>query len=162
MKIRITESQLKFLLEEENVITDKILSIYKNIKNILSGNIKMYKTVIPGIADDYYGKESVKSDAFRHILAAAFFTTTIGDKFTLLGGELNELGGALKNFLKGEGFDSGWVMDSKNNKLGIIIGNKNPKSDINQLSKVVKNLIDSGNFYTKKGILFKKDPNPEK
>ena len=124
MKILITESQLKRLIKEENVITDKLLSLYKNIKNISMGNIHIYKNVIPGIGDKYYGKETIKSDAFRHVLAAAFFTTTIGDKLTWLGGEVNEILGALKNFLKGEGFDSGWDMDIKNNKLGIIIGKK--------------------------------------
>ena len=43
-----------------------------------------------------------------------------------------------------------------------MIGKQNRKSDINLLSNVVKKIIDSGNFYTKKGILFKNDPNPEK
>jgi hypothetical protein len=162
MKILITEKQLKKIIEQENLITDKFLSVMKNIKNIVSGNLDMYKNVIPGIADNYYGKDTVKSDAFRHILAAAFFTTTIGDKLTWFGGEINEFLGALKNYFKGEGFDSGWVMDSENNSLGISIGKQNPKTDIDELSKIVKKVVDSGNFYTKKGILFKNDPNPEK
>lgn len=162
MKILITEKQLKKLILSESDLTDNFSSIVKNIKNIVLGNYEIYKNVIPGIAEEYYGKDTVKTDAFRHILAAAFFTTTIGETLTLFGGETNEFLGALKNFLKGEGFDSGWEMDSKNNKLGIMIGKQNRKSDINLLSNVVKKIIDSGNFYTKKGILFKNDPNPEK
>lgn len=161
MKILITEKQLKELIIKENILTDKFTSAYKNLKNIISGNLDIYKNVIPGIADSNYGKDTIKSDAFRHILAAAFFTTTIGSKLTWFGGEVNEFLGAFRNFLKGAGFDSGWVMDSKNNKLGIKIGKDNPKSDIKELSIVVKKIVDSGNFYTKKGILFKNDPNPE-
>jgi hypothetical protein len=169
MKIRITENQFNKLINEQIMLVDKFLSVkdkmlalYKNMKNVLKGNIDTYKNVIPGIADRYYGVDTVKSDAFRHILASAFFTTTIGHNMTWVGGQANELAGAMKNFLKGEGFDSGWVMDTKNNDIGISIGMKNPKSDINQLSSIVKKVIDSGNFFTKKGILFKNDPNPEK
>jgi hypothetical protein len=156
-------------LHEQNWFLDKIKSekdkffaFYENIKNVLKGNIKMYKEIIPNIAKEYYSKDTVKEDAFRHILASAFFTTTIGEKLTYFGGEVNEILGALRSFLKGEGFDSGWVMDTNNNEIGIEIGKKNPKANINQLSDIVKKSIDSGNFYTKKGILYRDDPNPEK
>lgn len=161
MKIIITEKQFQRLLKEGNLFTDKINSIYRVIKDTIKGNYKIYKDVIPGIADRYYGKETIKSDAFRHILASAFFTTTIGGRSTWLGGQVNELAGALKNFLSGGDFDSGWEMDTKNNDIGILLGKKYPEHSIEELSIEVKKIIDDGNFYTKKGILFKNDPKPE-
>lgn len=161
MKILVTEKQLKNLVLNENDITDKFISGYKNLKNILSGNVDMYINVIPGIAHRYYGEENVKSDAFRHILAAAFFTTTIGESLTWLGGETNEFLGAFKNLLKGQGFDSSWEMDSKNNQIGINLGKKHPTDNIDELAKLVDQVIKSGRFYTKKGIFFNDDPNPE-
>lgn len=171
MKIIITEKQLETLIEQDSIldtikkgyekVTDKVIAFKNVVSDAITGNYKMYKTVIPGIADNYYGKENIKTDAFRHILAAAFFTTTIGDKATLVGGYANELGGAFRNFIKGEGFDSGWSMDTKNNDIGINLGKKYPKYDINLLAKEVKKIVDSGNFYTQNGILFKNDKNPK-
>ena len=162
MKIIITEDQLKTLLQNENVITDKLSSIKKNVENIIYGNIKMYKDIIPGISSKYYGADSIKSDAFRHILASAFFTTTVGGKLTWSAGQGVEILGALRSFLKGEGFDSGWEMDTLNNQIGINLGKKYPTTDVYGLAGLVKNIVDKGDFYTANKILYKNDKNPKK
>lgn len=159
-KIIITEEQLKFILKE-NPITDKISSIKKTVEDVIRGNLHIYKNVIPVLGNKLYGEKTVKSDAFRHILASAFFTTTIGGKLTWLGGESVEILGALRNYLKGEGFDSGWAMDSLNNKIGIELGKKHGNMEINELAKKVKTIVDNGDFYTKNKILFKYDKNPK-
>jgi hypothetical protein len=132
----------------------------KDLLSLIMSSIAIYKDIIPTISTKYYGK-SVKSDGFRHMLAAAFFTTKIGPYLTNAGGEMNEFLGALHAWFKGEGFDSGWDMDTRNNQLGIKIGQQNPNASIQELSEIVKRYIDSGNFYTKAGILFKNDPNPQ-
>lgn len=159
-KIIITESQLKIILDE-NSITDKISSIKKTMEDVIKGNLHIYKNVIPVLGNKLYGEKTIKSDAFRHILASAFFTTTIGGKLTWLGGETIEILGALRSFLKGDSFDSGWAMDSLNNKLGIELGKKHGNEDITKLAKKVKTIIDNGDFYTNNKILFKYDKNPK-
>jgi hypothetical protein len=116
---------------------------------------QMYRTVIPNLGKGYYPNDNIKQDAYRHILASAYFTNKIGSSMTWIGGETNELLGALRSFIKGEGFDSGWEMDSKNNDIGINIAKKNPNSDLTKLSILVKSVIDSGDFYKQDGTLYK-------
>jgi hypothetical protein len=162
MKIIITEHQLKMLLQNENVIIDKLTSLKKNVENIIHGNVKMYKEIIPRVSTKYYGTNPIKEDAFRHILASAFFATTIGEKLTWFAGQGVEILGALRSFLKGDGFDSGWAMDTLNNQIGIDLGMKNPTMDVYQLAVKVKKIVDSGDFYTANKILYKNDKNPKK
>jgi hypothetical protein len=159
-KILITEEE-KYRIR--NLYEQDIISYIVNyMKKFFVDDLKFYKEVIPNISKEYYNKDDIKEDAFRHILASAYFTTRIGGTLTRFAGEVNEILGALKKLLEGYGFDSGWVMDSKNNEIGISLGLKNRNSDIKTLSKLVKNIIDSGNFYTNNGILYKNDKNPKK
>ena len=98
-----------------------------------------------------------KRDAFRHILASAYFTTKMGGFLTKNTGEALELMGALKSKLKGGPFDSGWDMDSANNQLGVELGRKNPDSSFNDFVSLTQKSIQSGNFYTSDGTTLHKN-----
>jgi len=100
-----------------------------------------------------------KRDAFRHVLASAYFTTKLGGFLTKGTGEALELIGALKSKLKGGPFDSGWDMDSANNQLGVELGRKNPNATFNDFISLTQKIIQSGNFYTSNGKTLHKDLN---
>lgn len=152
MKYIIRESQFN------NVINNVL---FEKIKKTITDNTNIYKNIIPNLGNQYYGKKTIQSDAFRHILASAFFTTKLGGKITWAAGQIVELLGALRSFLKSEGFDSGWVMDSANNNIGIELGRKNVNDNINQLEKKVKQIVDKGEFFTGNNIMYKNDKSPK-
>lgn len=128
---------------------DKIIKIPEYLSLIIKiYNGSKYKSKIEFSTDD------VKRDAYRHILASALFTKMIGPKLTLSLGTANEVLGALKNlFLKGE-FDSGWVMDEKNNKIGIDFALKNLDKGQDFFEKSIKKIVSDGNFFDEAGKLY--------
>jgi len=128
---------------------DKILKIPEYISSIIKiYNLSKYKSKIE------FSKDDVKQDAYRHILASALFTKIIGPKLTSGLGNVNEVLGALKNlFSKGE-FDSGWVMDEKNNNIGINLALKNLDKGQDFFEKSIKKIVTDGNFFDEDGKLY--------
>tara|TARA_Y100000034_G_C6846893_1_gene383740 strand:+ start:338 stop:844 length:507 start_codon:yes stop_codon:yes gene_type:complete len=102
-----------------------------------------------------------KRDAHRHILASAHYTSKFGGHIVKGLGELVELIGAVKSKIKGGPFDSGWAMDSANNKIGIDIGRRHEGVSLEQLNQIVTDLIDAGEFYTSDGTTLYKDKQNE-
>jgi len=130
---------------------DKIKNLAKTLystKHLPQGNPE---NRTPEEEKEYRDILDNKRDAFRHILASAYFTTKIGGFLTKGTGEALELIGALKSKLKGGPFDSGWDMDSANNQLGVELGKKNPDASFNDFVSLVQNIIDKGEFYTSDG-----------
>lgn len=99
----------------------------------------------------------IKQDAYRHILASALFTKMIGPKLTTAGGYINEVLGALKNLLLKGQFDSGWLMDEKNNKIGIKLALTNKDRDQDFFEKIIKKIVSEGKFFDEKGKLYSED-----
>jgi hypothetical protein len=155
MQLIIDESEKKriLLLYEQWLKNLNVQTGLNPISNKLTNFWNVYNVVIPNMAKNTYKDDPLKLDAFRHILASAYFTTYIGPILTWVGGEVNEILGAFRSLLEGGGFDSGWDMDSKNNEIGIDLGKKNPKSNLDHLSKLSKNIVDSGKFYNEQGKL---------
>jgi len=100
------------------------------------------------IAKKIYNTDTVKVDAFRHIFASILFTQYVGGTATELLGEVNEFVGALRNYLLGGNFDSGWKMDEANNKIGIALALINLKTDKEAIITKVKAIIDAGEFHS--------------
>ena len=102
-------------------------------------------------------------DAFRHIVGYGFLVHWI--KQTLPGagyvgkliGEAYELKGALRSFVKGGPFDSGWEMDSANNDIGFDLGlSLDSKQAIVDKARA---LVAAGDFYVEDGkTMFAKCP----
>ena len=102
-----------------------------------------------------------KRDAFRHILANAWFGQKYPEWSMKAAGETVEFFGALKNFFlkavkkgKFDGFDSGRQMDIKNNELGLKLAKKfirgssgKPDLPLKVVALEVKELIDTGRFF---------------
>lgn len=107
------------------------------------------------LAKSLYGQNTMKADAFRHILAAAYYTTLLGSFLAISGGYLVEILGAIKSMIKLNGFVSGWKMDILNNEIGFNMGKKYRKASFEELAEKTKILIEEGNFYNESGYLFK-------
>jgi hypothetical protein len=107
------------------------------------------------LAKCLYGQNTIKADAFRHILAAAYYTTKLGYYPALAGGYLVEILGAVKSMIKLNGFVSGWKMDMLNNEIGFNMGKKYRKASFDELAEKTKLIIEEGNFYNEAGHLFK-------
>jgi hypothetical protein len=107
------------------------------------------------LANDMYGKNTLQADAFRHILAAAYYTIKIGAFAAMFGGYLVEILGSFKSMIKLHGISSGWRMDIRNNNIGIEIGKKNKYASFNELVDKTKNIIDEGIYYMPSGSLFR-------
>jgi len=163
MKILIKDTQVGTLLGFINEMEipfkkdfDELRSKYGEIKNLA---ILYYKE-----NDDQHN--DLRADAFRHILASAYFTNRIGDTPTRYLGKGNELAGYfrnpvqnLKNLFTGKQLiDSGKDMDIKNNEIGIGLGRKygGKNKDFKFFEVESKKIVDSGNFYVEDGkTLFK-------
>jgi hypothetical protein len=100
-----------------------------------------------------------KRDAFRHILANAWISHKFPNAPMTLLGQAVELAGATRNLLKpltrlkkpGK-FDSGWKMDTANNKIGVELAKKfSPNTDFEKAVSMVRDIIDSGKFYVTDG-----------
>ena len=100
-------------------------------------------------------------DAFRHIYFSALFQRILGSNATLILGEFNELGGATRTWLKGNGFDSGWLMDRYNNMIGIELAENNPSLSNEALANKVQEIVNNGEFYLEDGITLYKDSEQE-
>jgi hypothetical protein len=109
------------------------------------------------LAKSLYGQNTIKADAFRHILAAAYYTTLLGSFLAISGGYLVEILGAIKSMIKLNGFVSGWKMDLLNNEIGFNMGKKYRKASFEELAEKTKILIEEGNFYNESGYLFKEN-----
>jgi hypothetical protein len=107
------------------------------------------------LAKILYGENTIKADAFRHILAAAYYTTQLGYFPAKAGGYLVEILGAVKSMIKLNGFVSGWKMDMLNNEIGFNMGKKYRKASFEELAEKTKILIEEGNFYNESGHLIK-------
>jgi hypothetical protein len=102
-----------------------------------------------------------KRDAFRHILANAWFGQKFPHSAMRMAGETNEFFGAFKSLLKGKGFKSGRKMDVRNNELGLALSKKflpsfkgKPSVTLEQTALEVKHLIDNGRFFVEyKGVI---------
>lgn len=173
----ISERQYRKIIYEQNILSS-LWGATKNainpmidnlkkkpidlLKSIFSEQNEVFKILIPKMAKDKYPNDPIKEDGFRHILASAYFTTKVGSKLTLLGGYITEILGSIREMLNLRGFSSGWTMDTRNNDIGIAIGLKNKNSSLTELAKLIKPIVDNGEFYTNNGILYKNDKNPKK
>lgn len=150
-KFLITEYQLKVIvnnvsslaeqsfvdhrIEGNDVILNKVKQDYDQMRGNIINMIKNFK-----------GSE-IERDAYRHILVSAILTKLIGKRMTRVAGEFNELLGAVRNFIKGGEFDSGWDMDTKNNEIGIKLVSDNPDIEIDEIFKKANDIVRRGDFY---------------
>jgi hypothetical protein len=109
------------------------------------------------LAKRLYGQNTIKADAFRHILAAAYYTTLLGSFLAIVGGYLVEILGSIKSMVKLNGFSSGWRMDLLNNQIGFDMGKRYRKASFGELAEKTKTLIDEGSFYNESGHLYKEN-----
>ena len=100
-------------------------------------------------------------DAFRHIIGYAFLVHWIKKYFPLADyigkgiGEAYELKGAIRSYVKGGPFDSGWEMDSANNDIGFDLGLQHDTHE--QIIAAAKELVDAGDFFVEDGETKYKD-----
>jgi hypothetical protein len=78
----------------------------------------------------------------------------VGPKLTFAAGSLNEVLGALKNLFTIGKFDSGWLMDEKNNKIGIKFALKNLEKGQDYFEKNIKKIVSDGDFFDEDGKLY--------
>jgi len=109
------------------------------------------------LAKSLYGQNTIKGDAFRHILAAAYYTTQLGYFPALAGGYLVEILGAIKSIVKLRGFVSGWKMDMLNNEIGFNMGKRFRNASFEELTEKTKTIIEEGSFYNESGHLYKEN-----
>lgn len=114
---------------------------------------------IVNLANDLYGKHTLKADACRHILAAAYYTTKYGPFIAKSGGFLVEILGSVKAMIKLKGFSSGWLMDIRNNEIGIEMGKQYKKAGFNELLEKTKIILHEGAFYMPTGRMAKDEQN---
>ena len=154
------------LTESMDDIVDKIKSVIQQSTSKIETAITKYgeiKRIAKLHYDDYKKGEkdfNFHEDAFRHILASAYYTSKIGSGITRNAGYSNEIVGAIRNGIKAldiKEFDSGSSMDIANNEIGIKVGVDNPNESLKFYEDKVKNIVDSGNFYVEDGKTFYKD-----
>lgn len=144
--------------EEPESVNEQIFQnvsdfFFKKIPDFLSLVAKIYN------GSKYKSKKEfpndpLKQDAYRHILASALSTKMIGPKITSAGGYVNEVLGALKNLFTKGNFDSGWVMDEKNNKIGINLALRNLDKGQDFFEMFIKKIVSEGNFFDENGNLY--------
>ena len=138
----VNEQSFSDFIEKINKIPSYISLILK----IYNGSKYKSKNEFP--------EDDIRQDAYRHILASALFTRIFGPKLTSAGGYINEVLGALKNLFTIGKFDSGWLMDEKNNKIGIKLALKNLEKSQDYFEKNIKKIVSDGDFFDEDGKLY--------
>ena len=103
-----------------------------------------------------YQKMKDREDAFCHQTASAYATNLFGESISYIIGQMNELKGAFRIFLKGgkntpkyTKFNSGYEMDTNNNNLGIKLAKQFPNKTLEDYMSLVQKNINNGVYYNK-------------
>ena len=137
----------KFLDSREKIETkSKLLYNPENLNNKMS-----------------YQNMKDKEDAFCHQTASAYATSLFGESIAYIIGQMNELKGAFRIFLKGgkntpkyTKFNSGYETDTNNNNLGIKLAEQFPKKTLEDYMSLVQKNINNGVYYNKSNKYMKK------
>ncbi len=157
MKIKRKDLEL---IVENYLIKEQLALLFTNqINKIKKEALSLHKEAIKISSKEYF--IFPHRDAFRHIVGYAFLVHWIKQTFPLADyigkgiGEAYELKGAIRSYVKGGPFDSGWEMDSANNDIGFDLGLEHDNHE--QIIAAAKEIVDTGDFFVEDGKTKYKD-----
>jgi len=103
-----------------------------------------------------------KQDAMRHMATSAYATTLFNRPIAWILGQIQEIYGGLRLFLRGSptnprftSFDSNWLMDTYNNNIGLQLAKDYPNKTIDEYITLSKKNVESGNYYNRNKVYMK-------
>ena len=151
--MKIKKKDLKKIVENFLVTESLAILIGDQINKVKQEGLRLHKEAIKISSKEYF--IFPHRDAFRHIVGYAFLVHWIKQTFPLADyigkgiGEAYELKGAIRSYVKGGPFDSGWEMDSANNDIGFDLGLQYDTHE--QIVAAAKEMVDVGDFFVEDG-----------